>query len=228
MISSTGVFVKLTPAGVAPAPRQQHSGWSFNGMLYYLGGVGPDPSTGGYLVGGERKGRYNNQLLQFSPATNAFSLISTTGATPTPRGGHAVAQIDSMIYMSGGRDGSDGLNDFRQLDMKTWTWTKLSSPGPLCYHSLSPAAPNKLIMVGGDPTLSGISNKVWCYDTDESNWTKDSKLPELFTEKGGGLKIHRAVSLVKNGTVTDVVILGGNTDACYKKHPNHVLKYSLL
>jgi N-acetylneuraminic acid mutarotase len=226
-LSSTGVFVKLIPAGVAPAPRRCHSGWSFNGMLYYLGGEGPDPSTGGYLVGGQRKGTCNNQLLQLSPASNAFSLQATTGATPTPRKCFAVAQIDNMVYLSGGTDESF-LNDFRQLDMKTWTWTKLNSPGPRYLHSLSPAAPNKLIMVGGRLESGGISNEVWCYDTDESDWTKDSELPEEFTEKGGGLGNHRAISLVKSKRETDLVILGGFTDKDNKKHPHHVLKFSLL
>jgi hypothetical protein len=40
-LSSTGVFAKLTPVGVAPAPRDSHCGWSFDGMIYYLGVQGP-------------------------------------------------------------------------------------------------------------------------------------------------------------------------------------------
>jgi hypothetical protein len=224
-----GVFTKLKPSGPTPSPRAGHSGWSFGKSVYYFGGQGPDPTIRGCIQGGDRKGDASNQLLEYSPDKNVFSLCATSGTPPSPRYYHAVGVINHLAFVHGGFDG-EVLGDLYQLNMLDWTWTKLAStPRPLYTHSISPVSPTKLVLVGGAQARGGnsISNEVLGFDAVTSEWSQHQLLPEEVTGKDGGLKGHRAVSLVRDGKVAKVVVLGGSIDAGWTKHPHQVLRIDL-
>ena len=81
------------------------------------------------LWGGE-KGELAHTFNQFS---ESWSSKQCQGPSP-PDGLYngASAYAGHHLYLYGGHDGSRYHNSLHQLDTRSWTWSHLSSAGPMC------------------------------------------------------------------------------------------------
>ncbi|EKX43235.1 hypothetical protein GUITHDRAFT_110652 [Guillardia theta CCMP2712] len=123
----------------------------------------------------------------------------TSGRRPTARGNHGLAVREDMLYVYGGFDGIQHLNDMYMLDLRSMTWQLLlphaadRQPYPLSQHVLLPWD-DKLISFGGmssanhesDAPVSAI-DFFSCSDHSPSilvvgGWTADHPHPEIASE----------------------------------------------
>ena len=56
---------------------------------------------------------HDNLLARFELVTNSWSAPKTTGKTPSPRQDYAVAKIADQVFIYGGFNGEDRLNDMQ-------------------------------------------------------------------------------------------------------------------
>ena len=155
----------LTPTthGRPPEPRSRHGFAASKGSLYVFGAI----SDAGRL----------NDVFQFSVANSEWKQFDTvptvTGTAPSGRYGHALAQLDNIVYMFGGNttDGFSGA--FAKWEQSKWTWTSITSQGAIPggrfghgFVSLPPA----LFVFGGE-TDQGLSNDLYKYEPASSVWT---------------------------------------------------------
>jgi hypothetical protein len=242
-VTTSGEFVRLRLVGAVPSPRDKHRGWCYDGAIYFLGGEGPKAdsgflrrsrpalSKGDWQKDTTEPGIYStNQLLKLDLSSSSFSLHPTSGTPPSPRACFAVAQVNENVFVQGGLCDGVGLRDFHHLNMATGAWSQLKESGPprsLRNHTLSPISENGLLLVGGGS--DGTPTKeVWRCDVTSLDWTREADLSDEFVGGEEGLMCHRAVSLKKEGQVTNIVILGGYLDIKLTRHPRHVLNYELF
>ena len=70
----------------------------------------------------------NNEVHVFDLDSQTWSVMETSGDTPSPRGGVAMAAVDGVIYIFAGRDKEhEELNEFYSLDPITGIWKLLYS-----------------------------------------------------------------------------------------------------
>lgn len=54
-------------------------------------------------------------------------VIMPTGDLPPRRRGHAAAVVGNTLYVHGGFDGSQHLDDVWALDFTTWAWSRVAT-----------------------------------------------------------------------------------------------------
>ena len=70
---------------------------------------------------------WNNQLVEFDPARNAWRWPRYTGKCPAARAAHSGTLMgDGKFYLFGGRDSQERLNDLYTFDLETFEWTQLA------------------------------------------------------------------------------------------------------
>lgn len=55
----------------------------------------------------------------------------TAGTPPRPRAGHAAVAVGERLFVFGGGDGENYLNDLSCLDTKTMVWQQVTTSGPI-------------------------------------------------------------------------------------------------
>lgn len=58
-----------------------------------------------------------------------WEKVETSGPKPEARANHCSAVLGSKLYIFGGWNGTNRLNDVTVLDADTWTWQKLQPRG---------------------------------------------------------------------------------------------------
>ena len=116
------------------------------------------------VSGGDTKGSTEEKgelVHTFNQLSESWSSKQCQGPSP-PDGLYigASAYAGHHLYLYGGTDGSRYYNSLHQLDTRSWTWSHLSSAGPMrkigCGSHLSSAGPMRKIgcgMVTYDETL---------------------------------------------------------------------------
>ncbi|CAO3703301.1 unnamed protein product [Rhizopus stolonifer] len=84
-----------------------------------------------YIWGGQKEGRYFNDLFLFNiNPTPRWDSIQCDHC-PEPRAGHVSAIYEDKMYIFGGTDGHQHFNDLWSFDLKTRLWIKLETEGIL-------------------------------------------------------------------------------------------------
>ena len=124
-ISSSGKFTQLHPIGEIPR-RSGQQGWSFEKKLYFFGGESVVDRMEDQNI--PDRHQLHNDVHQYDPATNTFSLIETSGTIPEPRKLFGLARLGEHVFVQGGygEDPNQMLNDLSVLNMQTKRWTKIS------------------------------------------------------------------------------------------------------
>lgn len=108
--------------------------------LYFFGGYGQKPTNSSWYGGdsirterfsyvadwsGSRPGLkgWNNQLICYDPATNAWSWFPTRGKSPPPRAASDADINENKVFLFGGRLNANRNNDLYVLDMTTKQWS---------------------------------------------------------------------------------------------------------
>ncbi|KAF8499883.1 hypothetical protein F5888DRAFT_117731 [Russula emetica] len=83
-----------------------------------------------------------NDTWSFNISTRKWTELQCTGSVPSPRGGHAAALVDDVMYLFGGYNhGTTYLGDLTALNLSTQRWTMFQdispSPSGRSYHAMA-------------------------------------------------------------------------------------------
>jgi N-acetylneuraminic acid mutarotase len=152
-------WTELKPSGAIPSGR-------YASMMAY------DPSSRKMILfGGMTPAARLNDTWAYNPATNTWTELSPVGATPSPRGGHAMAYEPvrgRMIMFGGGESYTDMVNDTWAYDPAANSWVELTPMGKLPWprgaHSMvyDPVT-QRLIMFGGVDDTRTYLHETWAF-----------------------------------------------------------------
>jgi N-acetylneuraminic acid mutarotase len=169
-------------ASGAPAPAPYSPPWV--GIAHYLEDIydnaaATDPATGlVYSVGGvDSYGNTVRDVFAYDPARKAWSqLPSMTYGREAP----TAAVIGGKLYVTGGWDGADNLNQpaLEIYDPATRLWS-LGAPIPHAYYGASVAVlGGKMYVIGGcSADQVCASTDVQVYDPARNTWTEAAAYP---------------------------------------------------
>jgi len=106
-------------------------------------------------------------------AINQWSAVKYTGMPPRQRSLHAGIMVDDSLYIFGGYDGSNRVNDFYKFSFKASKWTQITATGA------SPSARDRHVVVSHGCKIyifagydgNNRVNDFWQYDTEHEVWT---------------------------------------------------------
>lgn len=122
-------------------------------FLYVFGGYGKDNCQ-------------TNQVHFFNSATQTWSQPVIKGTPPTPRDSHSCTTVGDNLYVFGGTDGMNPLNDLHILDTSSHTWISpsLRGEGPEAREGHSAALVGKRLFIFGGCGKSSSSNEEVYYN----------------------------------------------------------------
>ena len=141
-----------------PSPRAFHSGWAYEGKLWFFGGEGPSPT--GYLnpynddfhlFQGFSDYFENNQLLCFHPSEQRWCCVKQSGAVPSPRCSHAATVMEekhkAWVYGGNSCQTDQYFYDLHALELSSFTWTLIAtSPIRFQTRSLNVVGDTQLVL----------------------------------------------------------------------------------
>ena len=161
----------------SPSPRSGHTGWEYAGKLWTFGGWGLSPE--GYLhehgsFSGGFNVKWNNQLLCYDPTTHKWTNLQCIGTVPSPRSDHASTIIRENVWLFGGKDIRQLMDDFFELTMHSLTWTKIqtgqSHPHARCFCTLTVLTDSQLVLHGGWCVKEQKFSDTWIMDLTSHSW----------------------------------------------------------
>jgi non-specific serine/threonine protein kinase len=174
-----GAWQPLPPM---PEPRTAGGAAVAGGLIYVVGGVGPEGVA--------------ERTLVLDPAAGRWSVTEGLGR---PREHMGVAADGDRVYAVGGRAGSlAGFPDVEVLDPGTGSWTPLPDLPTPRGGMAAVATSNGYVVAAGGEEEGGTFDEVDAFDVDAERWLA---LPPLPTARHG-------VGVVAVGT-TVYVIAGG-------------------
>lgn len=145
------------PQGQTPPARTNHTVITWKDKLILC--VFPNITvctTNKRRFGGTDGTYWFNDIWQYDPRTNIWSLQDCMGFIPIAREGHAAALVDDVMYVFGGRseEGKD-LGDLAAYRLSSRRWYSFQnmgpSPSPRSGHTMT-AFGNKITILGGEPS----------------------------------------------------------------------------
>ena len=164
------------PAGFVTSP-----GVYFDDQIWLLGGSQIDPDNTSNIV----------WRLRLDPTTKkatekgAWEKLGAAGWSP--RMGHAVLVFDNRIWVMGGRDFANPLNDVWAYDPTTSKWDCVQSEaewGPRCLFRPT-VFNNQIWLFGGakEPFSSELYRDVWVYQTSGKKWEEKKEITSVILPK---------------------------------------------
>lgn len=107
------------------------------------------------------------------PFLNQWNLVKSSGIPPRQRSLHAGIVVGDCLYIFGGYDGSNRVNDFYKFSFKAAKWSQIVSTGA------TPSARDRHVVVShGDKIFifagydgNNRVNDFWQYDTSHEVWS---------------------------------------------------------
>jgi N-acetylneuraminic acid mutarotase len=143
-----------------PAPRAAHASVALDGLLYVVGGVGPN----------------SHELWAYNPATNSWDR--TRAPLPTLREHLTAAGVNGKLYVIGGRWSGGNQGTLEEYDPAANSWT--SRPlMPTARGGLTSSVVNGRIHVTGGEDLftSKTYNQHEVYDPSTNTWAVYPPMP---------------------------------------------------
>jgi hypothetical protein len=130
-----------------------------------------------YVFRGGNGREYLNDLHALNTTNYVWRAVETTGEAPQARANHSSAVLDwngkTELFVFGGWNGSERLNDIHILDTETSTWSTPrvsgSRPHPRAGMSLT-ALRGRLYLFGGSGTSSKCFSDLQIFDRKEMAW----------------------------------------------------------
>lgn len=98
------VWRKMETRGNSPPHRYRHTAVIFGDTMFVFGGV-------------DKTHCRFNDLQRLDLVTNTWSEVCTTGSIPSSRTFHRAVVVESTMYLLGGYDGTDRLQDLYSIDI---------------------------------------------------------------------------------------------------------------
>jgi len=155
-------WTKPECTGKPPVPRKAHSSVSIGKRIYYFGGGDGNKAL--------------NETYILDTEKYYWELLKTEGQLPGPRGYHTTNLFgnNGKIYLYGGSDGQECLNDIYVLDINTSKWTKKTISNPLpCWSHSATVVGSWLFVFGGNDAKNNLNDlKILDLDskTDTLKW----------------------------------------------------------
>lgn len=197
---NTQVWTDLTPDGINPPARNQHS-------LAYIGN-GRVILFGGYNETGE----YLSDTWEYDINSGMWIEYNVEGSKPPARANHSMVFAGKgKLLLFGGKSKSGSGDDVYLSD--TWiydiadnhSWTEYNTEGVKPFerhsHSLSFCGDSQVLLFGGDVEDIGISSDTWIYDVSSNTWEKLGNFDELPSKR-----MNHKVTYLGGNTV---VLFGG-------------------
>jgi N-acetylneuraminic acid mutarotase len=158
-----------TKAELAGPPRFWLAAAAIGGKLYAVGGRNDVGVIGTPL---------QSALMEYDPATNAWTEKAGRPGQFWARAGLAAAEIDGKLYAVGGKDGSNTIGGTLEVyDPPSNAWT-IGRAMPTRRWLLAGGAINgKLHAVGGSNTSDVTVNTLEVYDPATTEWTARAGMP---------------------------------------------------
>lgn len=132
------------------------------------------------IIGGGEGASYYNSVHVFDIPTRRWSRPTfTTTEVPPPRRAHTTVLYQNKIWVFGGGNGLQALNDVWTLDVGTsldrmkWEQVAITGrkrPSPRGYHTAN-LVQNMMIVVGGSDGRECFQD-IWCLNLDAAVWTQ--------------------------------------------------------
>lgn len=128
-----------------------------------------------YVFRGGNGREYLNDLHALDPRTFMWRKVETTGAIPQQRANHSSAVLEETgeLFIFGGWNGTERLNDIHILDTATSTWTRPQAGGVLPHPRAGmtlTALRGRLYLFGGSGTSSKCFQDLQILDRSEMAW----------------------------------------------------------
>ena len=169
-----------------PSPRFDHSAWRYEDCMWVFGGKVDTEHRSEYLnYHGAFLDGTTNQLLHYNPSTQLWTNHNTSGAVPSPRGGHSTALIGDKVWLFAGASLSVFNPDtcFFELDMKSRTWTEIPTNNtmPIPHHgcSLITLSDSQLVVHIGTTDFPDHSD-MWLIDVPTKTWRQYTPIKDQF------------------------------------------------
>ena len=180
-----------------------------------------------YMFGGFNGVRSFNKLEVFDIENNHWSALNDIrGSVPVSRDAHAMVVYKDSLYLYGGHDGENYLNDMYEFSIPNKTWTQILASNSIVNgirgHSANCINQNIYIFGGYDGKLR--SNVILVYNIETRSWSS----PLVDIENSAinfmsGRQRHSS-NFFKNG---EVIIFGG-FDGKSMLNDVHFISVSLL
>lgn len=173
--AETAGWRQLTPAGEAPAPREDHT-WT----------VTPDGATA-YLFGGRgADGAALDDLWAYNLATDGWSRVDASG--PPARFGHNAAWVEGIgLVVFAGQAGATFYDDLWAFDPSDDTWTQLPAQGDVPaprYGSCAAVGPDGRLWISHGFTRAGQRfADTRAYDFTTGTWTDETPAADRPVER---------------------------------------------
>ncbi|KAL7482436.1 hypothetical protein ACHAW6_008105 [Cyclotella cf. meneghiniana] len=164
------------PLGTPPGPCNMHS-------ADYI-----PPRNEVYVFRGGNGREYLNDLHAFHAERHEWRAVAAAGKAPQPRANHSSAVLESgercELFIFGGWNGSERLNDVFVFDVETSTWSEPRvggvKPHPRAGMTLT-ALRGRLFLFGGSGTSSKCFDDLQILDRKEMAWL------DVNDERDGGV-----------------------------------------
>ena len=197
----------ITPTGSKPGKRARHILEIEGNQIYLFGGSAPYPSpTTTY-----------DDLWRFNTSSLEWDQLSTP--TGKKRYAHSSLLTADNIYIFGGYDGSNYLNDIMKYNITLDTWDTsfysggtpgTSVPPKLQYSSFDVLTDHCFFIFGGLDGSGSVIKDTWEFNTQTKTWKKISTTnsPNLFNHVMAiDVVDHQAKMVVFGGTGTIISYL---------------------
>src|ERR671918_893076 len=158
-----GAWEPLPPL---PEPRTAGGAAVAGGLIYVVGGVGPEGVA--------------QRTMVLHPAAGRWSVTEGLGR---PREHMGVAAFDERVYAVGGRAGSlEGFGDVEVLDPGTGSWSPLPDLPTPRGGMAAAATSNGFVVAAGGEEEGGTFHEVEAFDVEAELWVE---LPPMPTARHG-------------------------------------------
>lgn len=150
------------PLSQVPSPRTDHTAVLYEGSMYVFGGY-------------DGKARYND-LYKFKLRNKKYSWkkIEAEGTVPLNRFGHSSVVCRDFMFVIGGWNGHDTMDDVYQYSFLSNLWFEIRRikgvrPKPRYRHSAI-ALKHEIIIFGGVDTSQQRFNDLFKFNVDLRRW----------------------------------------------------------
>lgn len=148
-----------------------------------------------YLFRGGNGREYLNDLHALDCDTYTWRQVQTRGEAPQQRANHSSAVLEETneLFIFGGWNGRERLNDIHILDTETGVWTRPRIGGELPYPRAGmtlTALRGRLYLFGGSGTSSKCFNDLQILDRKEMAWLNVTQIKDSLATSGSSASQH--------------------------------------
>ena len=163
----------ITTCNPMPAARVSGKAIATNNNVYYIGGC--------------KSTTYYSTVYCYDENTNEWS---TKADMPTKKGDFYIANVGEKIYVIGGYAGRDNYDRYLYktendcYDISTNTWTNKTGLTTAKYNGGATAIGNSIYCIGGQISISSVTDTNECYDTVSDTWTTKTSMSKKLRDHG--------------------------------------------